>query len=72
MVEAQVLERKREGRMSFFSLVNPSEAKQLLVSYKSSFLDEAVDSFVNVVQELSVASDESIADAAEKEEPASD
>ncbi len=53
LVEANVLTRTREGRMSFFALVAPEEARKLVVDYKSSFLDDAVDNFVNVVQELS-------------------
>ncbi|QQR92466.1 MAG: winged helix-turn-helix transcriptional regulator [Candidatus Iainarchaeum archaeon] len=61
LVEANVLMRKREGRMSFFSLVNAEEAKQLVVNYKSSFLDDAVDSFVDVIQEISSAAEEKIA-----------
>jgi predicted transcriptional regulator len=55
LVEANVLTRQREGRMSFFALVNAEEAQQLVVNYKSSFLDDAVDSFVDVVQEISSA-----------------
>lgn len=53
LVEANVLTRQREGRMSFFSLVNAEEARQLLVSYKGSFFDDAVDNFVNVMETLS-------------------
>lgn len=52
LVEANVLTRERVGRKSFFTLTNPEAAKQLLVTFKHSFLDQAVDNFVSLTQEL--------------------
>lgn len=53
LVEAGVLKKEREGRKSFFSLVNAAEARQLIVSYQQSFFDQAVDNFVDFAQTLS-------------------
>jgi predicted transcriptional regulator len=53
LVEAGVLQRQREGRKTFFILVNPESAKHLLVNFKQSFLDQAVDNFVELTLELS-------------------
>ena len=53
LVEAGVLTRAREGRKSFFELVNPSAAQQLLITFKKSFLDQAVDNFVEFTETLS-------------------
>ncbi len=53
LVEAGVLKREREGRKSFFELVNPAAAQQLLITFKKSFLDQAVDNFVEFTETLS-------------------
>jgi len=53
LVEAGVLQRSREGRKTFFTLVSPESAKHLLVNFKQSFLDQAVDNFVDLTLELS-------------------
>jgi predicted transcriptional regulator len=53
LVEAGVLQRAREGRKTFFTLTNPESAKHLLVNFKQSFLDQAVDNFVELTLELS-------------------
>lgn len=53
LVEAGVLIRQREGRKSFFELVNASAAQQLLITFKKSFLDQAVDNFVEFTETLS-------------------
>ena len=52
LVSAGVLTKQREGRKSFFTLASPHEARQLLVSFKQSFLDQAVDNFVELAQSL--------------------
>lgn len=53
LVENGIITRERQGRKTFFAIVNPAQAKQLLVTYKQSFLDVAVDNFVSLVEELS-------------------
>ncbi|MEK6821393.1 MAG: winged helix-turn-helix transcriptional regulator [archaeon] len=53
LVEAGVVARQREGRKTFFSLVNAASAKNLLVSFKQSFFDQAVDNFVELAEVLS-------------------
>lgn len=52
LVESGVLKKERAGRKSFFTLTNPEEAKKLLVTFKQSFFDQAVDNFVELTQTL--------------------
>lgn len=53
LVEADILVRQREGRKTFFALTNPESARHLLVNFKQSFFDQAVDNFVELTMELS-------------------
>ncbi len=53
LVENGVLVRERAGRKTYFSIVNPSAAQNLLVNFRESFFDQAVDNFVEFVQTLS-------------------
>ncbi|MFH0970884.1 MAG: winged helix-turn-helix transcriptional regulator [Candidatus Diapherotrites archaeon] len=57
MVEGNVILRQREGRKTYFSLINPESAKQLLVNFKQSFFDIAVDNFVSLTEELAGEND---------------
>jgi predicted transcriptional regulator len=52
LVEAGILVRQREGRKTFFTLTNPESAKKILVDFKQSFFDQAVDNFVELTQQL--------------------
>ena len=52
LLKAGLVEKKRTPKRTYFYLVNPGEAKGLLVSYKKSFLDELVDSFVEMWEEI--------------------
>ncbi|MEK6970318.1 MAG: winged helix-turn-helix transcriptional regulator [archaeon] len=55
LVEAGVLQRQREGRKTFFILISPESAQRLLVDFKQSFFDQAVDNFVELTMELSTS-----------------
>ncbi len=52
LCESGVLKKERAGRKSFFTLTNPEEARKLLVTFKQSFFDQAVDNFVELTQSL--------------------
>ncbi len=52
LMEKEIVEKKRRGRKSYFTLKNPEEVSSLLVGYKRSFLDEAVERFVEIWEEL--------------------
>jgi len=54
LVEAGVVEKRRVGRKTFFYIVNPDETAELLSSYKRSFLDEMVNGFVAMWEEMQV------------------
>ena len=49
--EDNMIQKTRKGKMPYFSLVDQQKAKELLISYKKSFLDELVDSYVELWQE---------------------
>lgn len=46
LVEAGVIERKKTGRISNFTIIDPTAVVELLICYKESFLDTLVDSFI--------------------------
>ncbi len=48
LTKADVIEKRQRGRKAFFYVKNPSQTAQLLVGYRKSFLDEMVDSFVEL------------------------
>ena len=48
LVEARVVERKKEGRESFFKVRDAERIVKLLITYKESFLDKLVEGFVEV------------------------
>ncbi|MBN1941635.1 MAG: winged helix-turn-helix transcriptional regulator [Candidatus Diapherotrites archaeon] len=52
LVDSGVVEKKRRGRKIFYKLTNPDEAANLLRIYRKSFVDELVDSFVGIWEEL--------------------
>ncbi|MFQ6106395.1 MAG: winged helix-turn-helix transcriptional regulator [Thermoplasmata archaeon] len=49
-----ILQEKREGRKTFYSIRNEDDVARVLITYKSSFLDDLVDRFVEVWMELRV------------------
>ncbi|MBU2475873.1 winged helix-turn-helix transcriptional regulator [Candidatus Micrarchaeota archaeon] len=52
LVKEEVLGREKRGRESFFFVVKPNEVASLLVEHKTSFVDELVDNFVEVWEEI--------------------
>ncbi len=52
LAEAGVLGRKKRGRKTYYSIVDKGRIAALLVGYQKSFLDEMVDNFVEVWEEI--------------------
>jgi len=52
LVKEGVIAKDKRGRESIFFVVKPNEVASLLVEHKSSFVDELVDNFVEVWQEI--------------------
>jgi len=52
LLAANIVTKQRKGKRTYFSLVNPTLAKELIVTYRKSFLDKLVDSFVETWQEI--------------------
>ena len=50
LLDAGILERRREGRQSHYRLVDPEHALRLLVAHRQSFLDRIVDGFLSGVE----------------------
>jgi predicted transcriptional regulator len=48
LVEAGIIERKKTGRISKFTIVDPPTVAELLICYKESFLDTLVDGFIEI------------------------
>lgn len=48
LLEAKIVERKKEGRESFFRVKDLERVARLLITYKESFLDRLVEGFVEV------------------------
>lgn len=49
---AGVLGKRRRGRKTFFYIQEPENIAQLLVGYRRSFLDDAVNGFVQIWKEM--------------------
>jgi len=47
-----LVEKRKRGRKTFFKISNPAELASILVSHKKSFLDELVDNFADVWEEI--------------------
>lgn len=54
LTESQVVQKKRSGKKSFFSVVDKQAVGKLLVHYKKSFLDNVVEGFAEIWEEYSV------------------
>jgi predicted transcriptional regulator len=52
LVKEEVLGKEKRGRESLFFIVKPNEVAALLVEHKGSFVDELVDNFVEVWEEI--------------------
>lgn len=52
MLLAGFIDKKRRGRKTIFFLKEPEKTAQLIVTHKKSFLDELVDNFVEVWENL--------------------
>ena len=52
LLESGVVIREKQGRESIFHVANPETSAQLLIRHKKSFLDEFVDNFVEIWEEL--------------------
>ncbi len=52
LTEANLIGSKRRGRKLKYFIVDPQRVAAVLIGYRKSFLDEIVDNFVNVWQEL--------------------
>ncbi len=52
LVEKGIVEKTKKGRKTVYTLIEPEKAKEILVKYKRSFLDEMVDNFVEVWQQI--------------------
>jgi len=51
LAEAGVVEKSKRGRKTYFKLANKEKIAEILVGYRKSFLDEAVNSFVEIWEE---------------------
>lgn len=54
LLQGNLVERRRVGRKTFFYIVDADRIAKLLTSYKKSFLDEMVNSFVEIWEEMQV------------------
>ncbi|MCR4369105.1 MAG: winged helix-turn-helix transcriptional regulator [archaeon] len=52
MAEAGIVEKSRRGKKTFFRLVDKDAIAEILVDYRRSFLDEVVNNFVEVWEEI--------------------
>lgn len=52
LTTAGIIEKKRKGRKIFYKLVNPEETANLLRIYRKSFVDELVDNFVEIWEQI--------------------
>jgi len=54
LVQGNLVEKRRVGRKTFFYIVEAENIASILSSYKRSFLDEMVDNFVEIWDEMNV------------------
>lgn len=48
LVKAKILNRRKEGRLRYYSLLERDEVAETLITYRESFLDDVVDRFADV------------------------
>ena len=52
LIASGIVTKQRRGKKTYFSLVNPQLARELIITYRKSFLDKLVDSFVEMWEEI--------------------
>ncbi len=52
LIKSSILEVRRKGRQKFYSVKDQKRVVQILITYKSSFVDEAVERFIDTWGEL--------------------
>ena len=52
LIQGNIVEKRRVGRKTFFYIKNADNISAILSNYKKSFLDEMVDSFVDIWDEM--------------------
>ena len=55
LVQGNIVEKRRVGRKTFFYIKEADNISALLSNYKKSFLDEMVDSFVDIWDEMQLS-----------------
>ena len=55
LVQGNIVEKRRVGRKTFFYIKDADNISALLSNYKKSFLDEMVDSFVDIWDEMQLS-----------------
>jgi len=50
--DAELIKKRKTGRQAFYSLNDPVKAKEVIIGFRKSFLDDLVDSFVEVWTEI--------------------
>jgi predicted transcriptional regulator len=48
MLESRVVKKRRKGKEVIYSLTKPDELAKVIITYRSSFLDEIVDRFIEM------------------------
>jgi predicted transcriptional regulator len=48
LIEAGIIERKKNGRISNFVIIDPTTVAELLICYKESFLDTLLDGYIKM------------------------
>ena len=48
MLEAKLVKKVRKGKEVIYSVTKPSEVAKVLITYRSSFLDDIVDRFIEI------------------------
>lgn len=52
LVSAGLVDKQRRGKKTYFTLTNPELVKDVIITYRKSFFDKLVDSFVETWQEI--------------------
>jgi predicted transcriptional regulator len=52
LIEKEIVEKKREGRRSLYTIKDPDRVVKLLITYRPSFLDKMVDRFLETWLEV--------------------
>ena len=52
LLEKGIVQKKRSGRKTIYTLADPDKSADVLVRFQKSFLDEMVDNFVEIWQQI--------------------